>query len=222
MVGRIDDTIDAFEKVLLFTPEDARIHYNTGIAYGKLNKFTKAIEHLKTAVRIDPNNADAFKSLGSLFTQTNELDEAALVYERAIELDPDNPEILNEYAVFKLRQGLLKEAVLNFRKVLQVTTDWVEPMNNLAWILAVHKDIGVRNPFESISLAEKVCKLTNNTRPDFLDTLAVAYAAAGRYSDAVDAGEMAMTLAQSSGNEKLTAEIQSRLLLFKAGKSYVE
>jgi spermidine synthase len=221
-VDRLEDTITSFNKVLSIKPQDAGIHYNIGVAYGKLNRVDEAIEHFKAAIQIDPEKVYAYKSLGYFLARTNKLGEASGMYKRAIELAPDDPEILNEYATLQLRQGLPDEAIPNFRKVLQAKTDWVEPMNNLAWILAVHKDNGIRNPLEAISLAERACELTDNRRPDFLDTLAVAYAAAGRFSDAVDAGEKAVALARSSGNEKLAEDIQSRILLFKDGKPYIE
>ena len=171
---------------------------------------------------IEPEKVEAFKSLGYLLAAENELGEASEAYNRAVELDSDDPETLNEYAALLLRQDLRDKAVLNFRKVLQVKKDWAEPMNNLAWILAVYKDNGKRKPLEAISLAKRACELTNNSRPDFLDTLSVAYASAGRFSDAVDTGEKAIVLAQSSGSEQLASEIKGRLDLFKAGRPYVE
>ena len=222
MVERFDDTVTSFNKVLSITPEDAGIHYNIAVAYSKLNRVSEAVKHLKKSVEIDPGKADAFKSLGHLLTVGNKLSEAAEAYKKAIELDSDDPETLNEYAVILLRQGKRDEAVAAFRKALQMKTDWVEPMNNLAWILAVYKDNKKRDPLEAVRLAERACELTDNSRPDFLDTLAVAYAATGRFPDAVDTGERAVNLAQSSGNERLASDIQDRLSLFKAGKPYIE
>jgi Flp pilus assembly protein TadD len=44
-------------------------------------------------------------------------------------------------------------------------------------------------------LAEKACKATNNTDPEFLDTLAAAYAEAGRFDDAVRTAQQAIQVA---------------------------
>ncbi|GAI26643.1 unnamed protein product, partial [marine sediment metagenome] len=69
---------------------------------------------------------------------------------------------------------------------------------------------------------EQACKLTNYEQPELLGTLAAAYAAAGRFSEAVAATEDGLELARSSEKKELTEEIQNRLRLYKAGQSYIE
>jgi spermidine synthase len=53
-----------------------------------------------------------------------------------------------------------------------------------------------------------------------LDTLAAAYAAAGRFAEAVAAAERAVPLAESGGQAELARRIQSRLELYRAGRPY--
>jgi hypothetical protein len=55
-----------------------------------------------------------------------------------------------------------------------------------------------------------------------LDTLAAAYAAADRFSEAVATAGKALKLAQLSQQRELAEGIQIRLRLYKAGKTYVE
>jgi hypothetical protein len=52
--------------------------------------------------------------------------------------------------------------------------------------------------------------------------LAVAYAASGRFTEAVNAAEKALALARFSGRQRLAREINRRLLLFKADQPYIE
>ena len=121
-----------------------------------------------------------------------------------------------------IKAGKFNEAVWHLKKALQIEPDQVEPMNNLAWILATNKEDRIREPDEAIRLAEKACELTNQKRPDFLDTLAVAYASAGRFTEAMGTAEEAKALAESLGQKRLAKEIGRRLLLFKAGQPYME
>jgi hypothetical protein len=94
-------------------------------------------------------------------------------------------------------------------------------MNNLARLLATCEDPKLRNGAEAVQLAEQACELTNYKRPELLGTLAAAYAAAGRFSDAVTAAEDGLELAQSSGLEGLSEEIQENLSLYKAEQPYI-
>jgi hypothetical protein len=58
--------------------------------------------------------------------------------------------------------------------------------------------------------------------PGTLDTLAAAYADAGRFADAVTAARKAEELALAAGLKDLAADIHKRLLLYQAGKPYRE
>lgn len=55
-----------------------------------------------------------------------------------------------------------------------------------------------------------------------LDTLAAAYAEAGRFAEAVATAEEAVALAKSAQQPALADDIQSHLALYRAGKSYRE
>ena len=68
-------------------------------------------------------------------------------------------------------------------------------------------------------LAERACELTGYREADLLDTLAVAYAAAGRFPEALATAETAAAVAAKAGNLSLAAEIRSRVPLFRAGRT---
>ncbi len=91
-------------------------------------------------------------------------------------------------------------------------------MNNLAWFLATSKKTTAHNSDKAVRPAVRACELTNFKRPDLLDTLAAAYAAAGDFSKAVETAEKALELEQ----EPLKNKITERLTLYKAGKAYKE
>ena len=133
---------------------------------------------------------------------------------------PGSADIHNELGFLLARQGRLEEAATHLKKSLQIEPDRVEAINNLAWIFATHKDERVREPEEAVRLAGRACQLTQYKSPHMLDTLAVAYAAAGRFSEAAGTAEKAMELARTSGQKQLADVIRGHLLLFEAGKPY--
>jgi hypothetical protein len=109
-----------------------------------------------------------------------------------------------------------------FQHAIDVTKNNYMAMNELAWFLAVDPKITEYNPSMAIQLAQEACIITHYSDLGNLDTLAVAYAAAGKFSKAMETTEKALELCQSSGQETLKKELESRLALYKAGKPYIE
>ena len=95
-------------------------------------------------------------------------------------------------------------------------------MNSLAWLLATRKEAHFYNPGEAVELAQRACELTDYKQLELLDTLAAAYAAAGRFSDAVTAAQKTLELARLSEQKELAEEIRDRLGLYKTSQRYVE
>ena len=71
-----------------------------------------------------------------------------------------------------------------------------------------------------MTLAQRACEVTGFKVPAYLDTLAVAYAAVGRFMEAVAVAQRAIELARSSGQAQLAKEIDARLALYQAGRPY--
>jgi Flp pilus assembly protein TadD len=71
-------------------------------------------------------------------------------------------------------------------------------LNNLAWLLAVHKDAEFHDPEQAVHLAERACQLTKYEDPSLLDTLATAYEAAGNFAQAAKTTEKIKQLTRPS------------------------
>jgi TPR repeat protein len=90
------------------------------------------------------------------------------------------------------------EAVTWYRKA--VKQDDPDAMNNLALLLATSRNSSVRKPDEAIALAAKAVATRNN--PDYLDTLAAAYFAAGQTDKAIEAEQKALALKPDNDSYK--------------------
>jgi spermidine synthase len=91
---------------------------------------------------------------------------------------------------------------------------------NLAWILATDAEASVRNPEEAIALAEGANRRTGRSHPRALDTLAAAYAAAGRYDEAVETAQHALRAALGAGDQRFAADIDGRIGLYRSRQPY--
>ena len=116
--------------------------------------------------------------------------------------------------------GRLPEAMGHWEQALRIKPDYAEAENNLAWLLATLAPADGGDPVRAVTLAERACELTNNQVAGYLDTLAVAYAAAGRFNDAVAAAQKAIELAKAAGQSQLVEEIELHLELYRAGRPY--
>src|SRR5262245_49414723 len=87
----------------------------------------------------------------------------------------------------------LAEAVASFRKAIQFDDKGISPFHNgLAWTLATGPD-GVRHGQDAVKHATRACELTEWKAPEFIDTLAAAYAEAGDCDKAVEYQERTLT-----------------------------
>jgi Flp pilus assembly protein TadD len=93
-------------------------------------------------------------------------------------------------------------------------------LNDLAWILATAPDDRLRNGAEAVTLAERACHVSDFEEAQFIGTLAAAYAEAGRFENAIRAGEKAKAMAAAAGQKELVEKNRQLLELYRAGKPY--
>ncbi len=122
---------------------------------------------------------------------------------------------LNNLAWVLEDEGRLAEAVALFREGAEGGEP--EAMNDLAWFLATCEAPDIRDGSNAVRLAEKTVAATGRQNPKYLDTLAAAYAEAGRFPDAVNAQQEAIALME---DENWKEEFASRLRLYKSGFPY--
>lgn len=201
-------------------PDRYEVHNNLGTAFTELGKFEEAVKCFEEALRLGPGKPIVLNNLGFALLQLGKLDEAITHYEYSLKLKPDQPVALNHLGEIYFMQGEIEKALSFWNKVLKLQPDRISVLNNLAWIKATEEGEQFRNPDEAVQLAQKACELTGYKEPALLDTLSVAYAAAGRFGQAIGTAEKAIELALSSGQNELAKEIQKHLQLYKAGEPY--
>ena len=220
--GKIGEAIQQWKHALEVEPNYPRAHFNLALAMVEQGRYDDADKHFNEALRIRPGWAEVYYYWGLACAWQSKYEQAVVNYNAALRIDPNFAEAHSELGVALARKGNLADAIRHYTEALRLKPDRLEPMNNLAWVLATAEDTKVRNPAEAVRLAERACELTKYEQPELLDTLAAGYAAAGRFSEAIETAEKAIKLAESAGQKKLAGEIQSRLQLYKAGQPYIK
>ena len=242
-MGKVDEAIAQYQQAVQIDPDSAVAQNNLGNSLLRQGKMDEAIAHLQEAVKINPGFAAAQSNLGNALHQNGLWVEAtphfaeaqfdtgyALLQQgkadKAIPHLQEAVKIIPDYAVAQynlgnalLQVGRSEEAIENYRMAIQINSDYVDALNSLSWILATCPDASLRNGAEAVEDGQKACALTHYQKPLIVETLAAAYAEAGRFPEAIATAEKAGELATDDG---LTAVVQTNrqlLKLYQAGKA---
>jgi tetratricopeptide (TPR) repeat protein len=220
--SRLDEAVSHWRHALQVDPNYGEAHNNLGLALKAKGLTDEAISHWRRALQIEPDFAKAHNNLAISLAAMGRQDEAIRHFRRALQVDPDYAEAHYKLAGIFEAMGRLDEAIKHYRLAVELQPEYPAAINNLAWNLATACDPALRDPDEALSLARRACELTGHGKPEFLDTLAAAFAATGRFDEAEKTAEKAEKLAEAAGSEALAREIRSHLEMFRKGRSYIE
>jgi arylsulfatase A-like enzyme/Flp pilus assembly protein TadD len=219
-LGKLDEAVRCYTRVIEIGSGFSEVHYNLGQAFVSLGKFEQAIEHYQQVLQLKSDNPETHYKLGVALMELDKFEQAIEHYRQSLQLKPDYAEAHNNLGVALFNQNKIAKAIVQWKEALRSRPNFVDAANNLAWSLATVADGKLRDSAEAVRLGKQVCELTQYSRPRFLDTLAVAYAATGDFPKAIETAEKALPLASRS--ETLTHEIQERIELYKANKPYYD
>jgi len=220
--GRTAEAKREFAEAIRLNPNFPQPHFNLALDLGEEGKTTEAIAHLTAVLRISPKEAEVHNNLGIMFAREGQLAEAEEHFVTAIALKPGYLKAHLNLAMALGKQGKTAESIARYRVALRVDPQSPEPLDKLAWIMATSGDARFRDGTGAVQLAERATELSRYSAPGYLDTLAAAYAEAGRFKEAVAAGEKALKLASAAGGEDQKTQIENRLQFYLAEKPYHE
>jgi len=222
-VSRMDDyrtELSLWETVVERVPGNTRGHLHLGNALRDEGRADAAVAAYGAALRVDPNNIESLNNLAALYLRQGEFELSAATFREALGVDPAAPKIRYNLALVSLAKGLWAEAAEHLLSELDVQPLHTRSMQIAAWIFATHPDPAVRNSSEALRLAQRAVQLTGGANYAGLDSLAAAFAAAGRFEEAVEVQQRVVTLAESRGEDSVSA-LRRRLVRYEAGRSYV-
>jgi Flp pilus assembly protein TadD len=218
--GDVDEAIRTLRRALELRPNFARAHSNLGVGLRFRGEQDLALDHFRRAVALLPDAAELRANLGVALLDRGAIRPAADHLRRALELDPGHAAAHHALGRARIMTGQIDEGLTHLREAVRLKPDWPVALNDAAWVLATFE--AHRQPDEAIRLAERANELTDDPAANMLDTLAVAYAAAGRFEQAMVVGQAALERAAAGGDPRLEQEIAGRLELYRRGEAYAE
>jgi Tfp pilus assembly protein PilF/mono/diheme cytochrome c family protein len=220
--GRRAEAIEEYREALRIAPDYAHAHNNLGSLLMAAQRLDEAQSHFRRALAIDPSYAEAHNNLGKLLAYEGRTTEAAEHLRQALSIRDAYPEAHYNLAQVLAAQGRGLEAVGQYTAALAQFPDWLPALSELAWIRATHPDSRVRDARQAVSLAERARARADGKDPTALDVLAAAYAAAGRFDDAVAIARSALDLLGGRGAESGRSELSDRYALYQQRQPYVD
>ena len=219
--NHIAEAREQFELSLADKPGNPAAEVDMGFTLAAQGDLAGAQDHFQAALASDPANVDARAGLAAVLAQLGQAQAARTQYRVALQIEPRVGTRL-QFANLLYQTGDYTECVRQYHQALVTAPEQIEPMNNLAWLLATCPEEPVRDGTAAVRYAEKACALTHYTQPGMVGTLAAAYAEAGRFPEAVKTSEQAIQLSERSGNERFAAMNRQLLRLYQAGRPYHE
>jgi len=142
--------------------------------------------------------------------------------------DPQRAEVLYRRGLGLQRAGRIREAIELFYQSIEADPNHAPVLNHLAWLRATNLNASLRDGAEAVRLAERACKVVVRAGADSveaancLDTLAAAYAEAGRFEQALATALRAAAMAQRLGRRAAARDFATRAELYREGRAYRE
>lgn len=217
--GRLAEAAEQYGELARRDPSRFEGHNKLGYTLMRTGRPQEAAVAIRQAIELQPKNAEAHSNLGLALMQAGRTQEAVTSLKTAVSLNPQYTEARYNLGHALIATNQPADAAEQFREALRVRPDWTPALASLAWLEATEPG-EVRNGDDAVRLASRAADLTGRNDAQVLDVLAAAYAAAGRFNEAVQTAETAVTLAARTAPE-LAGPIGDRLKVYRSGEPLV-
>jgi tetratricopeptide (TPR) repeat protein len=212
-LGQPQKAVEDFLVAAALDPQNATAQLQIGSAYIDLKQPIKAIDPFGKAIDVYANSPESKDLLAQAHfdraTAYLELVDAGpenakeveTNYRKAIEDLTQAARLLSVEDIaslvlaHRLRQSCYEELkqtanaetekeIAAALRVLEKDPGHADAMNTVAYYLATSADTDIRDTRQAIAFAARACEISKEQNPDFLDTLATAYAADGNFEEA--------------------------------------
>jgi tetratricopeptide (TPR) repeat protein len=227
--GELDGAISHFEMALEIRSRNAAAHYNFGGALVENNLAnalarrglpSEAVGHYENAVKLRPDYGDPYLNLGTVLFQQGRVADAIAQWQKALATQPNDAGFHTALGNSFLKGELPKDAIAEYEHAARISTQDPVPRNNLAWILATSSDASIRDGNRAIEFAKQAVQLSRGKDPNYLRTLAAAFAESGRFAEAKETALQALQAAGRGSNSTLATALHDEIALYELGLPY--
>lgn len=201
------------EKAIDVDPALARAHLMKGALLERSGRDEQAITEYTAAVRDDPSLREAHMRLADALRRVGRLDAALSSYRRVLELQPNTEEALFGEAMALARLSRHEEARERLQHAMNLLPEQPAFAQALARLLAASPHAQVRDGRRALDLAQALAKEHRTT--SVAETLAMALAELGRFKEAAEWQQLAMSVATEAGHPDAAQRMAGNLKLYQ-------
>lgn len=206
-----------FRLALASDPNSWSANNGLGKVLLAAGRSAEAARHFNSALEAEPDDPVARYNLGIVYSLQGDWTAAAQAFTSAVSTDPS---VADAYASLGVALEHLSQrpgAARAYERALALVPGHRLATNNLAWLLATAPEVDLRDGQRAITLAESLMR--SDPDPHIADTLAAAYAEAGRFDEAIETARSALARADEA-DPQLAAKLTTRLQLYIAHRPF--
>jgi len=124
--------LEAVERALARCPAHADLHYYCGIIYEKLGNWAKAVQSLRSALRVNPDYSQAQITLGKIYQRMRKLPKARKVLEQAVAGGARYADVYVMLGRISQAMGQLDQARVRYNEALTINANYRQASKALA------------------------------------------------------------------------------------------
>jgi HemY protein len=222
MAGDWSKAYKYLKQTIALDSDSGEAYFHLGLIHQHSGDLTTAEAMMLKALVYQPNNANVLNNLGVIQLEQSRYLEAAESFEKALDIYPEHVNASYNLGMALWASGRSPAAIVQLRKVLDIKPDWPMAANTLAWILATDQHENIRNGEDAVKWAHVALRGENRNNPEYLDTLAAAYAENGKFEDAESTIQQALIILGGYGDTTLRQAMEERLQFYRSGRPYRE
>ena len=216
LLGDTDAAVKQFEQAIALDPGFAKAQYSLGIIEASRGQSSSASQHFTAALKAEPGYVEARLQLGHLLRRSGQFEASLPEYARIVKADARVPEARFGYAAALIRLRRYAEARESLAEAIRLYPSELAFANALARVLAAAPDDAVRDGRRAALFAQPV--IARIRAVETMETMAMAQAELGQFTEAVRWQKEAIAAAEKSGDGGIAQRIADNLRLYEARK----
>ena len=212
--GDRNGAIDEFEQAVKLDPKFPKAHYSLGVIRADEGKVPAAIQHFTAALTAEPGYVEARLQLAHVLRRNRQAEASLPHYAQIVKADSRLTEARFGYAAALISLRRYADARDYLAEAMRTYPTEFAFNNALARILAAAPDDTVRDGRRAAAVMQPVVAHIRAT--DVLETMAMAQAELGQFTEAVRWQQDAIASAEKAGNTGIAQRITDNLRLYNA------
>ena len=136
-IGDLDDAFDAYADAAELNAEFPEIHSGMSYIFSRWNDGPNAVAEARTALSLDPNNAEAYRFLGLALFVNDKYSAALNALHKSLARDPKRADTYYDLGLIQVAEDDLQAAAESYRKAIQLNPHLGEAQTSLGAVLRV-------------------------------------------------------------------------------------